>query len=147
MADVLEEMTGASLSPGHIEARLRDWEHRIADLYALVGAWLPAGWTAVSNRTTRMLEQPMREVGAPPRYLPVLDLLENGKVVTTIEPRGLWIVGMNGRLDLRRGVSRFLIADMADNFEAPRWKLSSMTDRLRQRPLDRAALLAVLAPD
>ena len=89
----------------------------------------------------------MREVGAPPHYLPVLDLLDGGKTVATIAPRGLWIVGENGRLDLRRGASHHRIVDVAEIFEPPQWRLTAMTDPLRRTPLDRAALLAVLLPD
>ena len=145
MSDVLEELTGDTLVRAHVEARIENWEHRIADLYALVGAWLPAGWTAASHRSVRMLEEPMREVGLPPRDLPVLDLLEGDKIAATIEPRGLWIVGANGRLDLSRDASHYLITDAAGNFEPPRWTITSVTDRRRRTPFDRTSLRDVLS--
>ena len=145
MSDVLEELTGDTLVRAHVEARIENWEHRIADLYALVGAWLPAGWTAASHRSVRMLEEPMREVGLPPRDLPVLDLLEGDKIAATIEPRGLWIVGANGRLDFSHGESHYLIMDAADNFEPPRWTVTSMMDRRRRTPFERASLRGFLS--
>ena len=105
-------------------------------------ALLPA--SAADRARVRMIEEPMREVDLPPRELPVLDLLADETPAATIEPRGLWIVGANGRLDLRRGADHHLILDRAANFEEPDWVLVPLSDRRRAVPLDRSALSSVL---
>jgi hypothetical protein len=145
MTDVLEELTGDTLVRSHVEARVDDWERRIVQLYSLVDAWLPVGWTSRSNRTTRMLEEPMREVDLPPRELPVLDLLEMGESVAAIKPRVLWIVGANGRLDLTHGAEHWFITDAAENFEPSRWTITSVTNRFHRMPFDRAILTGILS--
>ena len=41
---------------------------------------------------------------------------------TRLEPRGLWIVGGNGRINPEGGRQRCLIVDTAENFEKPDWQ-------------------------
>ncbi len=144
MADVLEELTADALTRSQIEARVEDWIRRIAGLYGRIESWLPSGWSARRTRRVRMLEEPMREVGLPPYELPMLDLLADGVPTAVIEPRGLWIVGANGRLDLRQGTDHHLILDRAPNFEDPDWVLVPLSDRRKALPLDRSALSSVL---
>jgi len=145
MVDVLEELAGDTLARAEVERRVDDWARRIDDLYAQIASWLTTGWTVAANRrVTQMHEEPMRRVGLPPRDLPVLDLLHNGQRAATIEPRGLWIIGANGRLDLRRGAAHYLIIDAAENFEPPQWRLAALKNRQSSRPLDQNALRDVL---
>ncbi|GJE70417.1 hypothetical protein [Methylorubrum podarium] len=144
MADVLEELTADALTRAQVEDRVEDWAQRIAGLYGRIESWLPPGWSSRRTRRVRMIEEPMREVDLPPRELPVLDLLADEAPAATIEPRGLWIVGANGRLDLRRGADHHLILDRAANFEEPDWVLVPLSDRRRALPLDRSALSSVL---
>lgn len=144
MSDVLEEMTGEKLDRAQVEARIDDWEHRVIELFAQVGTWLPDGWTAEVNRYTRMFEEPMREAQVPERKLPILDLFKNGVCAATIEPRGFWIIGANGRLDFRSNELHHLIIDEAKNFEPPQWNIVSMTDRSHSEPFNQSVLQSVL---
>ena len=144
MSDVLEELSGDTLTREQVERRVEDWARRIEELYGTIGSWLPPTWSAVSGKRVQMYEEPMREVGLPPRDLPVLTLMKDGEPVAAIEPRGLWIIGANGRLDLTRGDAHYLIVDTANNFDVSRWRLASLTDRRHHMPLDQATLSAVL---
>ena len=145
MTDVLEELSGDAPTRAHIQARVEDWAHRIDDLYAALGMWLPPGWTATTARHVRMFEAPMREASVPPRDLPVLDLVQGGQPAATIEPRGLWIIGTNGRLDLKHGADHYLIIDDAENFAPSHWTFAPLVDRTRRVRLDKAALRTLLA--
>ena len=49
-----------------------------------------------------MHEEMMREFGVPPREMPILDLLHNGVCAASLEPRALWVIGANGRLDFEQ---------------------------------------------
>jgi len=145
MADVLEELTADALTRSQVEKRVEDWAQRIAGLYGQIDSWLPSGWSSKRTWRMRMLEEPMREVDLPAYELPVLELLADGVPAAVIEPRGLWIIGANGRLDLRRGTDHHLILDRAANFEEPDWILVPLSDRQRGVPLDRATLSSVLS--
>jgi hypothetical protein len=145
MQDVLEELTGDKLSQAHVEERLADWDRRIRDLYDQIGTWLPKDWTVASTRRTGMHEEPMREVGLPPRELPILDVFKGPERVATIEPRVLWIIGANGRLDLRKDASHFLIFDFAKLFEQPRWEVTRFDDRRHQVAFNAASFRNILA--
>ena len=39
-----------------------------------------------------------------------------------LKPRALWIIGNNGRVDVKRDGRRYLIVDAAENFEEPDWR-------------------------
>lgn len=144
MTDVLEELTTDALTRAQVERRVDDWERRLSDLYDRIDVWLPAGWRSARDRHARMFEEPMREVGLPPRALPILDLIAGEALVATIEPRSLWIVGANGRLDFRRGPDHHLVIDRSAIFEPPSWFVVPISDRRQAVPLDRAAVIALL---
>ncbi len=144
MADVLEELTADTLTRAQVERRIDDWTRRIADLYDRIDAWLPEGWHSVRDRRTRLFEEPMREVGLPPRTLPILDLMTGDALAATVEPRSLWIVGANGRLEFRRGSVNHLLLDRSAIFEPPEWFVVPISDRSRAVPLDRAAVTSLL---
>jgi hypothetical protein len=144
MANVLQEVTEADLSPAHIERRVDDWITRIRDLYAAIESWLPDGWSAQRGRNVRMHEELMRRFGVAPRELPVLDLMKDGQRVASIEPRGLWIIGANGRLDLTRGTDRYVIVDEAENFAQPSWRIAPFSDRRQTQQFGREELISLL---
>ena len=64
----------------------------------------------------------MRKFGIAAKRMPTLELQDRAGHVARLVPRGLWIIGSNGRVDLKRDGRRYLIVDMAENFEAPDWQ-------------------------
>jgi len=144
MSDVLHETTQPEIDKDHVERRLDDWTKRIRALYASVRSWLPHGWSATEARTVAMHEQMMKEVAVPPIDLPVMEISDHGKVKAILEPRGLWIIGANGRIDLLCGDDHYLIVDKAGNFAEPDWQMTNIEDRTRAVPLSRSAFIAAL---
>ena len=63
----------------------------------------------------------MRAANIAARMLPSLTLVAEDQRRTILEPRGLWIIGANGRLDLASGVTRYITVDVAENFTPPKW--------------------------
>ena len=59
----------------------------------------------------------MRKFGVPPKPMPTLEIHNRTGQFVKLEPHALWIIGNNGRVDVRRDGRRFLIVDAADNFE------------------------------
>lgn len=121
MGTVLEDVTSETIGAEHITRRVKDWTRRVKGLYATIGGWLPDGWQTREGRPVFMHEELMRKFGIERREMPALMLVGQGDSVARLEPRGLWIIGGNGRIDLKRDGRRYLIVDMAENFEAPDW--------------------------
>ena len=104
--------------------RVDDWEERVQGLYTMIGDWLPDGWEARRGAPVVMHEPLMRNFGMDPKPMPTLELYDGAGHVTRLEPRGLWIIGSNGRVDLKGGSQCHLIVDMAVSFEAPDWQVA-----------------------
>ena len=143
--DVLEEVTDYEprIDKAHVEARVRDWEDRIEGLYAGILGWLPGSWNGTVEGTVSFHEELMVKFGLGQRRLPVLKLRSRSSEAL-LEPRGLWIIGANGRVDMTRADDRRLLTDRAPIFEPPRWFVAPFMDRLHRRPLDRDTLHAFL---
>jgi hypothetical protein len=144
MADVLEEVTSQEIDRSHVTRRVEDWANRIGALYQQITEWLPAGWTADRTTTLRMHEVLMKKYDVLPRELPVLRLFYRGTPSGRIEPRVLWIVGENGRLDFIRGSNHYIIIDTAENFAPPDWRIAPLTDRRNLQKLGRDSFNALL---
>jgi hypothetical protein len=144
MPGVLEETTSREIDHDHIVRRVDDWAHRIEELYRLVEGWLPVGWTVHQRGTVQMREELMQKFRVPARELPVLELVHDRKVYAHIEPRGLWIIGANGRLDLFSGPRHHVIVDAAENFQPPDWRIASLSDRQNPQPLNRDTFVSAL---
>jgi hypothetical protein len=144
MSGVLEETTSREIDKGHVVRRVDDWVGRIDRLYRQIEEWLPSGWTGSRVGTVRMHEELMQKFGVPPRDLPVMELSYNGKPSARIEPRGLWIIGENGRLDLFSRPGHYVIIDSAENFEPADWQIAPLSDRRNLKPLNGQTLRVAL---
>lgn len=122
MGTVLEDVTSNTVDAVHIQRRVDDWEERLNGLYAAIGDWLPDGWDARPGAPVVMHEPLMRKFGMDAKPMPTLKLRDRAGNAARLEPRGLWIIGTNGRVDLKGGSQRYLIVDMAENFETPDWQ-------------------------
>ena len=141
--DVLEELTEFEdrIDRAHVERRIDDWRERIASLFSGVESWLPLGWSAREGAEVWMHEDVMRNLGIAERQLPSLDL-NKGDLWARLEPRALWIIGANGRLDLVSSQGHYVIIDRADLFTAPLWTISKLRDQLNGHLFTRESLAA-----
>lgn len=135
--NALEELTEFEdrIDMDHVERRLLDWETRLHDLYSRVTSWLPEGWTSAPGGTASFHEPLMEKFGIPERHLPKLTLSKHGTERATLEPRYLWIIGSNGRVDLTGSVGHFVINDRSEFFEQPSWHIAAFLLRLDEAPL------------
>jgi hypothetical protein len=144
MPRVLEETTSREIDRDHVTRRVDDWANRIDALYRQVAGWLPVGWTADRKGTTQMREELMQKFDVPARELPMLQLSYQGRPSARIEPRGLWIIGANGRLDFFTRSGHYVIVDSAENFESPDWRIAPLSNRRTPQPLNRETFNAAL---
>ena len=144
MKTVLEEVTTDAIDAEHVRRRVDDSEARLSGLYAMIGEWLPDGWEARRGASVLMHEKMMQEFGVEATRLPTLELHDGEASAVKPIPRALWIIGNNGRVDLRCGGRQYLIIDTADNFEKPRWEVSRADRRSDREAVTRDWLRPVL---
>ena len=99
-------------------------QFREGKLYAMIGEWLLEGWEVRRGVSVIMHETMMQRFGVEAKRLPTLELHGRAGRFFRLTPDALWIVGSNGRVDLKGDGSRYIVIDMADNFEEPNWEVS-----------------------
>ena len=144
MGTVLEDVTSDTIDAQHIRRRVDDWEERLNGLFAAIGEWLPDGWEARQGAPVLMDEELMRRFGVAAKRMPTLELRDRAGHVARLVPRGLWIIGSNGRVDLKRDGHRYLVVDMAENFETPDWQAASAEHRCAREAVSEDWLKRVL---
>ena len=102
MSTVLDEVTSEAIDATHIRRRVDDWEERLNGLYTTICAWLPGGWEARRGAPVLMHEKLMRKFGVAPKPMPTLELHDRTGKLVKLEPHALWIIGNNGRVDVKR---------------------------------------------
>ena len=144
MGNVLDDVTDETVDRTHVLRRVDDWQQRLHGLYNMIEGWLPNGWTVQREASVSMHEGLMRKFGIEPRKLPTLRC-DNGKgTLVTLEPRALWIIGANGRVDLKCGTRHYLIVDLTDNFETPEWQAAPADHRSERRTVSSDWLRSIL---
>ena len=144
MPRVLEEITETNITPQHVEQRVADWERRIDGLYTQIESWLPAGYSAQRDRTMLMHEEMMQKFGVAAKKLPILEITRDSVPVAKIEPRGLWIIGANGQLDMIVGKNQYVIVDTAENFASPSWIFTPFSNRRNRQPVTQQTFCSLL---
>ena len=144
MKTVLEEVTSDAIDAEHVSRRVEDWEARLSGLYAMIGEWLPDGWEARRGVPMVMHEKIMRKFGIEAKRLPTLELHGRSGQVVKLVPDALWVIGANGRVDLKGHGGRYIVIDTADNFEEPHWEVSRSDRRSEREPVTREWLRPIL---
>lgn len=144
MSTVLDEVTSDAINTKHVRRRVDDWEDRLNELYATIGNWLPEGWEAHRGEPVLMHEELMRKFGVPAKRIPTLELHDGAGHVAKLEPHALWIIGENGRVDLKGDGPRYHIVDTADNFAQPNWEAVRSERRCDREAVTREWLRRVL---
>jgi hypothetical protein len=127
----------------HVLARLRDWQARVHALYDAVQKTLGSDYAYDRSGNQESAEDMVQRVRLDPAKVPKLDILrieQDGKAVATFVPRGLWIIGANGRVDViitpRSGGRRlFMLIDHSLPLSSESdWRIVRPSDQLHQPP-------------
>ena len=86
----------------------------------------------------------MREFGVAPRHMPTLELYDRTGEVVRLKPHALWIIGNNGRVDVKRDGRHYLIVDAAESFEKPDWQAVPCEHRCDRESVSRDWLRRIL---
>lgn len=144
MSTVLDEVTSETVDAVHIRRRVGDWEERLNGLYSMVCEWLPDGWEARQGTPVVMHEELMRRFGVAAKRLPTLELQDQAGHLARLEPHALWIIGENGRVDLKRDGPRYFLVDTAENFARPNWEAVRSKRRCEREAVTREWLRRIL---
>ena len=144
--DVAEELLDVdhTIDRAYVERRLDDWRSRLDRLYGDIEAWLPADWSMAAGGEVPIHEDLMLRFDVPPRMLPSRILRRFGRDAARMQPRGLWIVGANGRVDIVLPTAHWLLVDRAESFELPDWQVSPIMARRDRRRLTRDLVAQML---
>ena len=127
--EVAEEGAEPLLTKEHVEERVADWQSRLTGLFDQVSVWAKsAGWVVDSHSAAPMHEELMRKYGVPAALQPLLRV-ENAKGYALFKPKGLWVIGANGRIDLYTSKGSFIIVDLADYKGSPKWTIFRVTHK------------------
>ena len=140
----LDEITDSDLTSEKIQLRIDNWVERIDKLYVQMEEWLPTGWIAHKEKDVPMNEPLMKKYRVRAVKLDRLELTGKNNLKATIEPRGLWIIGSNGRLDLVYKNRHYIIVDEAENFKNPQWRIASLSKRTKLEVLNKEKFQSLL---
>lgn len=108
----------------YVEKRVRDWKKRISDLYSIIKLWLKdSEYSLKLGPKLTMYEELMSQFNVHSTEINSADIYKDNKIVLTIKPIGLWVIGVNGRVDILSTKGNHMLLDFSEEFETPQWKL------------------------
>lgn len=118
-------MSDEVITKEHIQKRIIDWVRRLDNLYSDISAWLVnmSGYSVKTAESIKMYEELMDKYGVKPIKLKTLTVLKDKKIILTVKPIGLWVVGANGRVDILTSKESYILLDMSEKFYIPVWTL------------------------
>src|SRR5260221_2211261 len=123
-----ETMTLEIMEREHVLKRVQDWKKRVRDLYKEMGVWIKEkqGLDIVIGRPIRMYEEMMQEFEIPEDQIDTADILEKKRIILTFKPKGLWIIGANGRVDIISKRGNYILVDTGHQFQPANWYIHSI---------------------
>ena len=115
---------------------------RILDLGHVL--WLPDGWEVRRGAPVVMHEPLMRKFGVGAKRMPTLELRDKAGHAAKLEPHALWIIGENGRVDLKCDERYHYIIYTAENFARSNWEVFRAERRCDSEAVTREWLRRVL---
>lgn len=129
------------LTPEEKKRRIEDWLKRLSKLFANVTSWAAdAGWDVTDGPSIPMTEEFALKLPGGPFSQPSLKLTAPNNSIVWVRPKGLWIIGANGRIDLSTHEAAAMITDSAAPFERPRWRLMFITAHPKRPRLETTGL-------
>ncbi|NEU95972.1 hypothetical protein [Bradyrhizobium uaiense] len=94
--------------------RVDDWLRRLYLLKEAMRDWLPEGFSLRDRPSVPIYEEMMRKFNVASSAMPSFDILQGTTPIMRVQPKGLWTIGANGRVDLvgRRGT--FILVDQSE---------------------------------
>jgi hypothetical protein len=135
--DTIEETAGpAAINRELVADSVRDWLARLHTFFQTVRTWaVEHGWRVDDSGTVGMHEEPMQRFNMAPTTQPTLRLEKDGGYAL-FKPKGLWVIGANGRIDLYTSKGTFIIVDLAERGMPPRWTIFRASHKREGDPFE-----------
>ena len=128
-----------------IAERVADWIGRLEKLKATMREWLPADMSVVDRPATPMHEELMRKFKVSTAQMPTFEVRRGTERVMRVQPKGLWIIGANGRVDLITATASFILVDESEPLSGtPNWQYYTSANKQRPTQLDQAQFISLL---
>ena len=107
-----------------IEKRVSDWKERVSGLYSNINVWLnDSEYSLKDGHKLTMYEELMSQFDIPATEIDTKDVYAGKTFILALKPRGLWLIGVNGRIDILTTKGNYMLVDNAEQFKTPQWKL------------------------
>jgi len=134
------------MDSAYVEKRIQDWKSRIKKLYKQIDEWVKEkpGFSVKVGAPTGMYEELMANFDIPAGQIETINIFNKNGITASIKPRGLWIIGANGGIDINSLTGSFIIVDHAQPFEEPRWILYPSKGNLKNVPFNKVEFLKII---
>jgi hypothetical protein len=130
---------------GIVDNRVNDWIGRLNELRTTMEIWLPSGMSICDRAPTAMREELMRKFNVPPAKMPAFEILRGTDRVMRVQPKGLWVIGANGRVDLITKHASYILVDESEpSSGAANWNYYASTSQRIATQLDQAHFVSLL---
>jgi hypothetical protein len=135
-----EEMTKST-----VMGRIHDWKARLEALFDQVESWISDPAVQVQRAySPQTFEEPMKRHKVKPGMIPSLTLLK-GKRRIVFSPHMLWILGVDGQVDIRTENEHFVLVDMREDPESEsNWRIIDRDIRVGTRKFSKALFKQIL---
>ena len=128
-----------------VQYRVSDWLSRLDNLSALIKSWLPSSMSIISRSPVMLREELMVKFGVPSANMPSFDIFEGNTRIMRVQPKGLWIIGANGRVDLITPKSSYIVVDKSSPEESESsWHFYSPDNKRKSTALDESSFRRLL---
>jgi hypothetical protein len=121
-----------------------DWLQRLDALKVTMQSWLPVGMSIVDLTPTPMNEELMRKFRVAPVKMPTFEVRKGPIRIMKVQPKGLWIIGANGRVDLITATASYILVDQSQRFCPSDWRYYTSTNRRVPTALDKTQFVSLL---
>lgn len=121
----------SGISKQDIEKSVYDWKYRLDDLFKSIEDYVDTDnvLSIKDGPPVYMHEELMQKFEVPSIKLRSLDVYRKNKLIASIKPVGLWVIGANGRVDILTKNGSYILVDRAKKFETPKWTIYSSNHR------------------
>lgn len=137
MTDEDDETTNPNdgITAQAVQNRIDDWLLRLRNLLDQTKRWAEINhWQVEAAESIVMDEELMRRVHLRPHRQPVLRLRGPNAKYAMFKPKGLWVIGANGRVDLYTSKGAFILVDRAEAYSPPQWTVFRPADNKEGKP-------------
>lgn len=139
-------MTEKQITQQQVQARVDDWVNRVHQLYDEIKGWLNPieGLRVDETQNVTLYEELMQRFAISPQPMPTLDIYEGVNLIARIKPIGLWIIGVNGRVDLMLRDGAIVLLDESEQLQPSKWMAHDRHNFIQGKALSRDHFLHLL---